>query len=162
MIALFPGSFHPPTVGHLDIIRRGAAVFEKLYVGVLVNAEKKYMISVEERMDMLKRMTAGFTNVEVVSSSGLTVELAGLLGAQVLVRGVRGSADVEYETQIAEANRMMTGVDTLFFPAMPEHRCISSSIVNDIARHGGAYESMIPREILNDYKRIIERLSKGV
>ena len=162
MIALFPGSFHPPTIGHLDIIRRAAGMFEKLYVGILINAEKKYMIPLEERMEMLRKITSAFDNVEVVSSAGLTVDLAREIGAQVLVRGVRGGADYEYEVQIADANRMLSGVDTMLLAALPEHRCISSSIVNDIARHGGAFEAMVPQEIISDYRRVLERQLKGV
>ena len=160
MIALFPGSFHPPTVGHKDIIARAAAMFEKVYVAVMVNAEKTYVMSAEERVEMLKKMTACFSNVEVVSSAGLTADLARSLNAGVLVRGLRGTDDFEYEDRIAQVNRMLTGIDTVFLPSLPEHRCVSSTVVNDIARHGGAFETMIPQEILNDFRRVLSRRSK--
>ena len=161
MKALFAGSFHPPTVGHADVIRRAAAMFDALVVAVMVNSEKKYLLSAEERVEMLKRICAPYSNVTVVSSDALTVDVAREMGASVLVRGVRGGVDVEYETQIADVNRRLTGIDTVFLPSLPENRCVSSTVVNDIARHGGAFESMIPGEILNDFRRAMERRSEG-
>ena len=95
MIALFAGSFHPPTNGHLDVIRRAACMFERVVVAVMVNPEKKYLLSAEERCEMLRRAAAGLDNVEVVWGTGLTAELAKKLGAGVLVRGVRNVTDME-------------------------------------------------------------------
>lgn len=161
MKALFAGSFHPPTVGHADVIRRAAAMFDALVVAVMVNSEKKYLLSAEERVEMLKRICAPYSNVTVVSSDALTADVAREMGASVLVRGVRGGMDVDYETQIADVNRRLTGIDTVFLPSLPENRCVSSTVVNDIARHGGAFESMIPGEILNDFRRAMERRSEG-
>ncbi|MBQ3079956.1 MAG: pantetheine-phosphate adenylyltransferase [Clostridia bacterium] len=162
MIALFAGSFHPPTNGHLDVIKRSAKMFEKVYVAVMANPDKKYILSAQERVRMLKKITEDLDNVEVVTDSGLTAELAGKLNAQVLVRGVRGVGDMEYEINVSNANRMLTGVDTVFLPCLPEHSWISSSIVNDIARHGGAIGEMVPEAILEDIKRAIAHESKGV
>ena len=116
MIALFAGSFHPPTNGHLDVIRRAACMFERVVVAVMVNPEKKYLLSAEERCEMLRRAAAGLDNVEVVWGTGLTAELAKKLGAGVLVRGVRNVTDMEYELQAADVNRMLTGIDTIFLP----------------------------------------------
>ena len=153
MIALFAGSFHPPTNGHLDVIRRAACMFERVVVAVMVNPEKKYLLSAEERCEMLRRAAAGLDNVEVVWGTGLTAELAKKLGAGVLVRGVRNVTDMEYELQAADVNRMLTGIDTIFLPARPEHRAISSTIVVDVARHGGSLAGMVPEPIRNDIRR---------
>lgn len=153
MIALFAGSFHPPTNGHLDIIRRASCMFERVIVAVMVNPEKKYLLSAEERCEMLRRAAAGLDNVEAVWGTGLTAELARKLGAGVLVRGVRNVTDMEYELQAADVNRMLTGIDTVFLPSKPEHRAISSTIVMDVARHGGSFDGMVPEPIRNDIRR---------
>lgn len=162
MIALYAGSFHPPTVGHKDIIERSALMFEKLYVAVMFNAEKKYSIDVDTRISMLQKITEKFPNVEVVSDTGLTSELARRLGAGVLVRGIRNTQDLEYEMPIAHANKALTGVETVFLPAKCEHSWVSSSIVNDILRHNGDISNMVPEEIMEDILRENMRTSKGV
>ena len=162
MIALYAGSFHPPTVGHKDIIERSALMFEKLYVAVMFNAEKKYSIDVDTRISMLQKITEKFPNVEVVSDTGLTSELARRLGAGVLVRGIRNTQDLEYEMPIAHANKALTGVETVFLPAKCEHSWVSSSIVNDILRHNGDISNMVPEEIMEDILRVNMRTSKGV
>ena len=162
MIALYAGSFHPPTVGHMDIIERSAEMFEKLYVAVMFNAEKKYTMDVDTRISMLRKITEKFENVEIVSDTGLTSELAERLGAGVLVRGIRNTQDLEYEMPIAHANKALTGVETVFLPARCEHSWVSSSIVNDILRHNGDISNMVPEEIKEDILRENMRTSKGV
>lgn len=162
MKALFAGSFHPPTRGHLDIIKRSASLFEKVYIAVMFNAEKKYTISAPERVQMLRKITEGFKNVEIISDQGLTSELAIKLGCGVLVRGLRNSQDYEYEMPIAIANKKVFGMETVFLTCEPEHNWISSTIVNDIVRHGGDISKLVPDEITQDILRAQRRTSKGV
>ena len=162
MNALFAGSFHPPTKGHLDIITRSAKLYDKVYVAIMYNAEKQYTMSVEQRADMLKKITSGLENVQIVSDTGLTSEFAKKLGCGVLVRGIRNSSDYEYEAPIAIANKEVFGLETVFLSCMPEHMWISSTIVNDLVRHGADISKLVPEEIIEDILRVHERTSKGV
>ena len=159
MKAVFPGSFHPPTKGHIDIIRRAAKMFDELYVAILVNADKKYLIDAETRGHMLEKCLCDLANVKVVCDGGLTSELAKRLDAEVLVRGVRDAQDFEYEIRLADVNRALTGVDTVLLPAKPEISSISSSIVRDIALHGGDIGAFVPEIIKDD---ILTAIKKGV
>ena len=162
MNALFAGSFHPPTIGHFDIIRKSADLFDKVYIAVMYNSEKKYTLSVEERTAMLQKMTADMKNVEVVSDTGLTAEFAKKLGCHALVRGLRNSQDFEYESPIADANKKIFGIETVFLPCDPEYTWISSTILNDVLRHGGDISKMVPETIHEDILRACMRTSKGV
>lgn len=162
MIALFAGSFHPPTKGHMDIILRSARMFEKVFIAVMYNREKSYRISAEERVEMIKKACRGLDNVYVVSDTGLTSELCRRLGCDVLVRGLRNTQDFEYEAQIANANRGLFGVETVFLVSDPEYAWISSTIVNDIVGHGGDITRLVPEEIKEDILRAAARTSKGV
>ncbi len=162
MNALFAGSFHPPTIGHLDIIKRSASLYDKVYVAVMYNSEKKYTLSASERMQMLKKMTADLKNVFVVSDTGLTAEFAKELDCEVLIRGLRSGQDYEYELPIANANRAVFGVETVFLPCDPKNTWISSTILNDVLRHGGDISKMVPEEIYEDILRAHTRTSKGV
>ena len=162
MIALFAGSFHPPTKGHLDIIKRAAKLFDKVYVAIMYNGEKTYTIPIDIRIEMLRKMTSAFKNIEIVSDSGLTGELTRKLSADVLIRGIRNTQDYEYEAQIANANRELFGIETMFLCCEPENAWISSTIVNDIIRHGGDISKMVPTEITEDILRATARTSKGV
>lgn len=162
MNALFAGSFHPPTNGHKDIILRSAKMFDHVYVAVMFNAEKKYTMDVETRMEMLRKITCEFPNVSVVSDTGLTCKLAEKLGCGVLVRGIRNAQDLTYETPIADANRSLTGIDTVYLTCLPEHSFISSTIVNDILSHQGDISHMVPSEILSDIISAASSASKGV
>lgn len=157
MIALFAGSFHPPTVGHIDIVRRAARMFEHVYVAIMVNAEKTYTISTDERKRMLEKCMEDLDNVSVLTGSGLTAEMAKSLGAEVMVRGARDSTDFEYERRIADINRMQYGIETIIYPAKPEFGSISSSVVMDLARHGGKIKGLVPDEI---EKEIINAVKK--
>ena len=148
MKAVYAGSFSPPTMGHLDIITRAASIFDELIVAVLSQAEKKYLFSPEERLEMLKEVTKDIPNIRVISDQGLLVDVVKREGADVIVRGLRNSADLLFEMQVAEANRTIGGVETLFLSCEPRYSMISSTIVRDCASHGAPIESMVPREIV--------------
>lgn len=150
---LYPGSFDPPTLGHMDLIRRAAAVFDEVVVGVLHNPDKRGAFSAEERVEMLEKCCAGMRNVRVVAFGGLTAELARQLKIRVLVRGVRGVADLENETAQARINgRLNPGLETVFFPADPEKTEISSSFVRQLAAFGAPLNGYIPDVIMEDVK----------
>ncbi len=143
--AVYPGSFDPPTAGHLDLITRGSRVFGELIVAVLINSEKDALFSLEERREMLVQLTAGLPNVRVDVFGGLLVEYARQEGATVVVRGIRAISDYEYELQMALMNRKLSPqLETVFLTAAEEYSYVSSRIVKDIARLGGAVDSMVP------------------
>jgi len=148
MKAIYAGSFSPPTFGHLDVIRRGAAMFDEVIVAVLSQSEKKYLFTPEMRADMLERITADIPGVRVVSSTGLLVDLARREGADVILRGLRDASDLTFEMQLAEANRQISGFETVFLPSLPQYSRISSTIVRDCALHGAPISGMVPEEIV--------------
>lgn len=150
MKAVYAGSFSPPTLGHMDIIVRAAGMFDELVVAVLSQAAKKYLFSPEQRMEMLQKATAGMPNVRVVSDTGLLVDLVKKEGADVIVRGLRNTADLLFEMQLAEANRKIGEVETVFLCCRPEYSMISSTIVRDCASHGAPIAAMVPAEIVNE------------
>ena len=147
MIAVYAGSFSPPTKGHLDIIRRGAAMFDKLIVAVLSQEGKDYRFSPADRWNMLREITGDISNVWVISDSGLLVDVVRREGADVILRGLRNASDLVFEMQMAEANRRIAGIETVFISCLPEYSMISSSIVRDCAAHGAPIETMVPKEI---------------
>jgi len=148
MKAVYAGSFSPPTKGHLDIIRRSAAMFDQLVVAVLSQEAKRYLFSPEERKEMLLEITREFDNVRVISDTGLLVDVVRREGADVIVRGLRNSSDLLFEMQMAEANRQIAGIETLFVSCLPEYSMISSTIVRDCASHGAPIGSMVPEAIV--------------
>ena len=150
MKAIYAGSFSPPTNGHMDIIVRAAQVFDEVIVAVLSQAAKQYLFSTEQRERMLKKATAGIQNVRVVSGEGLLVDLMKREGADVIVRGLRGSEDLPFEMQMAQANRLIGGVETVFLTSRPEYSMISSTIVRDCASHGAPIDRMVPKEIIQE------------
>jgi len=135
--AVCPGSFDPPTLGHLDIFARVAVLFEEVTIAVLVNPDKTGLFSVAERMDLLREVTGALPNVTVDSFSGLLVQYCQQRQISTIVKGLRGAADFDYELSMAQMNRSLTGVDTLFIPTAPETSFISSSLVKQIAGAGG-------------------------
>ena len=146
-IAIYPGSFDPVTLGHLDIIRRASGLFDRLIVAVMHNQNKK-------RMEMLRRTTADLPNVEIESFGGLLADYARRKNACVLVKGLRAVSDFEYEFQMALANRKLNAdLDTVFLMTSSEYMYLSSSVVKDIAVHGGSVAGFVPDEIVQDIVR---------
>jgi len=140
--ALCPGSFDPPTNGHADVIGRALALFDRVVVAVIDNPSKKSMFTPSERADLLKEIFGD--DIEVTSFSGLLVDHVREVGADTVVKGLRTVEDYEYETQMAQMNHHMTGMETLFMPTRPQYRFISSSLVKEIARLGGSVGGLIP------------------
>jgi pantetheine-phosphate adenylyltransferase len=147
-ICLFPGSFDPVTKGHIDIIQRSVALFDKLVIGVGINSNKQPMFSADQRVNWIKEVFAGDPRIEVVSYEGLTVNFCKKIGAQFILRGVRYVSDFEYEKAIADMNRMLeSSVETIFLPCTPEYSTISSTLVRDVIRNGGNVDQFIPEEV---------------
>lgn len=153
LTALCPGTFDPVTNGHLDIIERAAQRFETLVVAVLDNPSKHPLLSVEERVSLLKEVTQPLANVEVDSFSGLLVEYATRKGAAVVVKGLRAVTDFEYEIQMAQMNHRLGGLETLFMTTSPQWSFLSSSLVKEVAALGGDVSGLVPKvvsELLED------------
>ena len=148
-VAVYPGTFDPVTNGHLDVLRQALTVFDRVVVAVATNLEKRPVFSVEERVDLFRQAVDGWTGVEVMSSDGLTVELAGRLGAHAIVRGVRSTGDLETESQMALMNRRLApSVTTVsFFPGEPSVY-VSSSLVKEVFRFGGDVSHQVPPPVL--------------
>ena len=148
--AIYPGSFDPPTNGHLDLIRRGARIFDELVVSVLNNSEKSPLFSVDERLEMLRECAAQWENVRVESFDGLLVDYARKCGATAVLRGVRAVSDYEYELQMAWMNRKLdSGLETVFMMPGESYAYLSSRLVREIASLGGALEGMVPHPVEN-------------
>lgn len=142
--AVFPGTFDPITLGHVDIIKRALPLFDKLIIAIGVNADKKTMFSLDERIKFIEDVFKNESRIKVKSYTGLTANFCKNEKAQFIVRGLRNSIDFAYEQSIAQANAKVNGVDSIFLISSPEYSHISSSIVRDIARHGGDYQDLIP------------------
>lgn len=150
-VAIYPGSFDPITNGHLDIITRGSKIFDKLIVGVLVNIDKVGLFSIEERVELIKRVTSHLENVEVVSFNGLLVDLAKKNNAKVILKGLRAVSDFEYEFQMALMNsKLDSEVETLFMTTSAVNSFLSSSSVKQVAKFGGDIKGLVPDEIIDD------------
>lgn len=157
-IAIYPGSFDPVTLGHLDIINRASALFDKLIVVVMHNVSKKPIFSVEERKEFLRRTTKHIKGVEIDGFGGLLADYAAKQGACTIVKGLRAVSDFEYEFQMALTNRKLNPeVDTVFLMTSAEYMYLSSSMVKDIALHGGNVADFVPAEIESE---IIARIRK--
>ena len=147
--AIYPGSFDPMTFGHLDIIHRAANVVDELVVGVLNNSAKKSLFSVDERVSMLKEMTADIPNVTVDSFDGLLVDYAKKKEAAVIIRGLRAVTDFEYEIQIAQTNKVeYPELETIFLTTGLHYSYLSSTIVREFASYGGDISRFVPAEII--------------
>ena len=152
-----PGSFDPVTNGHLDIIGRVARLYDEVVVAVLINRNKSSLFTVEERMAMLTEVTAGYGNVRVDSFYGLLVDYCRANRIPVIIKGLRAVSDFDYELQMAQMNRGLAGVDTLFMPTNPEYSFLASSLVKEIATYGGDVSSLLPVSV---HKRLLSRLDE--
>ena len=142
--AIFPGSFDPITLGHQDIIKRGISLFDEIVIAIGVNAEKKYMFSLEERKRFIEETFKNEPNVTVVTYEGLTIDLCRKLDANFILRGLRNPADFEFEKAIAHTNRRLSKIETVFLLTIAKTSYISSSIVRDVIRNKGEYELLVP------------------
>ena len=157
-VAIYPGSFDPVTLGHLSVIKRGASVFSKLHVVVVHNPNKKALFTPAERAEMLLEATKGIAGVEISTlESGLLVERAKALGANAILKGFRTAGDIEYELPMAQVNRDLAALETVFMAAEPAHGYVSSSLVKEVAGLGGDVSGYLTAEVA---KKLIERLSK--
>ncbi len=152
--AVYPGSFDPVTLGHLDIIRRAAAVVDELIIGVLVNSAKSPYFTLEERVNLLKQATKEFPNVRVERFDGMTVHFARDNGAHLIIRGLRAVTDFEYEMQIAQTNHSVApDIDTMFFTTSLEYAFLSSTIVKEVAHYGGDISKFVLPAVIEAFER---------
>jgi pantetheine-phosphate adenylyltransferase len=154
VVAIYPGSFDPPTNGHLDLIDRGSKIFDELIVAILRNAEKAPLFSVGERRQMLEELTGSFKNVRVDTFEGLTVDYAARVKAGAILRGIRAISDYEYELQMALMNRKLhPELETVFMMPHEEYSYLSSRLVREVAQLGGSIRDLVPE--------MVERRLKG-
>jgi len=148
-VGVYAGSFDPVTLGHLDIIRRASKLFDRLYVGVLINKSKKPLFSADERVKIIQSVTGDLGNVYVTSFEGLSIDFAKSVGAHVLVRGLRAISDFEHELQMAQTNNAMSPeIDTIFFATDLKYAYLSSSIVKEVASFDGNIGQFVPAGIV--------------
>ena len=160
-VAIYPGSFDPVTLGHLNIIKRASACFDKVIVCAMINSKKQGMFTPEERVEFLRRATQRFPNVEVDFSDELLAAYAKRRGAHVLVKGLRAVSDFEYEVQMALVNRKLNpNLETMFLASSEKYTYLSSTIVKEMARYGANLADFIPREIVDDVNHRIQELER--
>ncbi len=158
LTVLFPGSFDPPTNGHLDLIERCSSIYKHVHVVVAVNPDKYYTFSAEERMQMMSELTKPLGNVSVHVWDRLVVEFARQVQARIMVRGVRALADFNYEFELSMLNKGLDpGIETIFMPTDPRYFVLRSSAIKELARLGGDISAMVPASIA---ERIIERMKR--
>lgn len=146
--AVFPGSFDPLTLGHYDIIKRGITLFDELVIAIGINAEKKYMFSLEERKHFIEGAFKNEPKVRVLTYEGLTVHFCKEINANFILRGLRNPADFEFEKAIAHTNRKLSEIETVFLLTSSGKSYISSSIVRDVIRNGGDYKGLVPDTVI--------------
>lgn len=146
--ALFPGSFDPVTVGHVDIVKRALAIFDNIVIGIGVNSTKQSLYTIERRVEALGKVFADESSVTIQEYQGLTVDFCNEIGANFILRGLRSSTDFEYEKSIARMNKSMQGdVETVFIISAPEYSAVNSSIVREIIKNGGEASKFVPAEV---------------
>jgi len=162
MIAVYPGSFDPATMGHVDIIERASKIADKLIVAVLANPDKNSLFTVEERVAQLKEITADMPMVEVWHFEGLLVNFAKEMGSKVIIRGLRAMTDFEYEFQMALTNRELNSdLETLLIPTSSKFLFLSSSVVKQVAMFGGDYDKMVPPAVRRSLERKLRQNQEG-
>lgn len=160
IIAVYPGSFDPPTNGHIDIIGRAAKIFPKVIVAITHNYNKNHMFTLEERLSMMKESVSAMKNVKVSSFSGLLVDYLNKIDSFCIVRGLRALSDFEYEFQMALMNRKLKkDVETIFLIPDQEYTFLSSSMIREIASLGGQFKNFVPKSV---YKKIISKRNQNV
>lgn len=145
--ALVPGSFDPPTNGHIDVIARCSAVFDRVVVAVLRNSAKEPLFTEDERLSLLAGSCDSMENVELDTFEGLLVDHAATIGADVIVKGLRAITDFDYELSMAQMNRTLSGIVTMFVATKPEYGYLSSSMVKEVARFGGSISGLVPPHV---------------
>ena len=148
-IAVFPGSFDPITLGHYDIVERAVPLFDKIIIAIGKNSQKKYMFSLEQRKDFIRKTFEKFPNVEVDDFEGLTIDYCKSKNVNFILRGLRNPADFEFEKAIAHTNRMMSKIETVFLLTAARTSFISSSIVRDVLRNGGDITQLVPKSVID-------------
>jgi pantetheine-phosphate adenylyltransferase len=143
-----PGSFDPVTNGHLDVISRAAGLHDEVCVAVLINISKKSLFTVDERVEMLREITASYGNVRVDRFHGLLVDFCTANGIGAIVKGLRAVSDFEYEMQMAQMNYQLAKIETLFVTTNPQYSFLSSSLVKEVARYGGDVSGLVPEQVL--------------
>ncbi|MEN0006765.1 MAG: pantetheine-phosphate adenylyltransferase [Bacteroidota bacterium] len=148
-IAVFPGSFDPITIGHVDLVRRALPLFDKIIIAIGVNSQKKYLFSLDQRIDWLNAVFSEYDQVEVDQFEGLTAHYAQQIGAQYMIRGLRNASDFDYEKTISQLNKIVgSGLETLFLISQPAFSHISSTIVREIIKGNGDASPFLPPEIV--------------
>lgn len=145
--AIFPGSFDPITLGHVDIINRALPLFDEIIIAIGINADKKYMFSLEERVHFIKETYAHEPKIKVGTYTGLTIDICKKLEVDFILRGLRNPADFEFEKAIAQTNRKLSTIETVFLLTSSETAFISSSIIRDILRNGGNVDGFVPKSV---------------
>ncbi|MFF0788692.1 pantetheine-phosphate adenylyltransferase [Streptomyces spiralis] len=155
--AVCPGSFDPITNGHLDIIARASRLYDEVYVAVMINQSKKGLFEIEERIDLIRQVTAEYGNVRVESFHGLLVDFCKQRDIPAIVKGLRAVSDFDYELQMAQMNNGLTGVETLFVPTNPTYSFLSSSLVKEVAAWGGDVSHLVPPQVLDALGRRLRK-----
>ncbi|WP_026425380.1 pantetheine-phosphate adenylyltransferase [Actinokineospora inagensis] len=156
--AVCPGSYDPPTNGHLDIVERAAALFDEVVVAVMINKTKRGLFTVDERLALLAETVGHLPNVRVDSWHGLLVDYCARHDVQAIVKGLRAVSDFDYELQMAQMNQGLTGVETMFMPTKPLNSFLSSSLVKEVATYGGDVAHLLPPNV---HKRLLARLEEN-
>ena len=150
--AVFPGSFDPITLGHLDIVQRALPFFDEIVIAVGVNQDKKYLFPIEKRISFIEKTFSSESKIKVTSYSGLTIEFCKKINASAILRGLRNPADFEFEKSIAHINRKLSGIETLFLLTATETSYISSSIVREVMCNNGDYKNLVPDAVAFEAK----------